>query len=154
MAQKWLANKYENVKKLLKKKINMNCIWAGLTTDVWSSYTGQSYINVTCHFIEESWRRHDVFLSLSPLFEASTAEYFTKKIRSTLKEFDLDEQQIESIIHDQGSNIKKLGKNLPFKSSTCFCIAHLMKNCIKLAFFGFKRRKISPRGHLPLSWKS
>ena len=130
LTQKLLPDKYETVKKLLKEKINLNCIWAGLTTDGWSSYTGQSYISVTCHFIEESWKRQDVFLSLSPLFKASTAEYLTERIRSTLKEYDLDEKRIVSITHDQGSNtvdsrsrfdrrrVKKV-ENLSDLSGTC-----------------------------------
>ena len=142
LAKKYLPRKFEGVKNMVKAKIKLNCVWAALTCDGWSSYTGQSYLSVTCHFIEDSWQRQNLFLSLYPLYKASTADYLSLKINDVLQEFELDSNRISSITHDQGSNIKKAASDLPYKS--CICFAHLMQNCIKEAFSGSKRRKISP----------
>jgi len=142
----YLPRKYAEVKNVLIQKIKINSIWVTLTSDAWTSYSGQCYLSVTCHYLTEEWKREDFFLRLFPLTESHTAKYLNEIITNVLIDFNISPGKMLSLTHDQGSNIKKAAANLPFKSVLCF--AHVMQNCIKEAFSGSKRRKIIPNSKI------
>jgi hypothetical protein len=106
-SKNYIPKKYAAVKNIIKDKIKFLGYWCSLTTDGWTSYTGQTYLSLTCHKLSESWERENYFLSLHPLTEAHTSEYLNKVITNTLIDFEIDTEKIISITHDQGSNIKK-----------------------------------------------
>ena len=100
-AKNYIPKKYAAVKNIIKDKIKFLGYWCSLTTDGWTSYTGQTYLSLTCHKLSESQERENYFLSLHP------SEYLNKVITNTLIDFEIDTEKITSITHDQGSNTEK-----------------------------------------------
>ena len=142
----FFPKKYNKLKELLKYKIKIKGIWLALTCDGWTSTSKDSYLSLTCHFFSSEWEREDILLALHPLTASHTAEYLLTVINEILKEWEINMEKVISITHDQGAYINKASITIPFKSSLCY--AHLMQNCLKEAFQGSKRRKITQNQEL------
>ena len=72
------------IKKELKKHINI-----GLTTDVWTSMTQQSYITVTAHVINEQCELKSYVLSTSEITKRHTSVNLMDHIHKVLQDYDI-----------------------------------------------------------------
>lgn len=92
------------LKELMAKQENL-C----LTTDVWSS-RAQSYLGVTVHFINSSFRRESYVLAFKELKFRQTYKELAKNLDEVFKDFDLDTSKITNIVTDGGSAFCKMFK--------------------------------------------
>ena len=87
-----------------------------LTSDGWTSITGDPYLSLTAHYITNGWMLKTKCLAAMYAPESYTADYLANFIRERLKEYQLRTGNVVSITTDSAANmiamVRKLGKNL------------------------------------------
>lgn len=69
---------FEERKKLLKTQLSSTkCV--ALTTDCWTALTTESYIKITCHYIDDDWKVNSAVLPTQSMPRRHTAENLTAK---------------------------------------------------------------------------
>lgn len=103
-----LDSKFNEVKAELKERLSQQehlCI----TADVWSS-RAQSYLGVTCHFINASYERESYLLAFKQLKEKQTYDILAKALNNIFADFGIKTSQITNIVTDGGSAFCKMFK--------------------------------------------
>lgn len=98
----------EKVKKELKERLAKQkhiC----LTADSWSS-RAQSYLGVTCHFINERFERESYLLAFKQMKQRQTYDVLAKAMHEILIDYEIAISQITNIVTDGGSNFCKMFK--------------------------------------------
>jgi hypothetical protein len=75
------------------------------TTDCWTSRTTDSYMAVTCHFIDEDWKMSSVLLGCPQLEERHTAENLSAELLCIFNNFEIVDR-IHVIVTDSAANMK------------------------------------------------
>jgi len=94
-----------------KEKVALSTILAStsnftITTDAWTSQmTNDSYITVTCHYIDEEWRTRSVILATRATEERHPADNMRNFIRGVLEEYGANREDIVYVT-DNASNMK------------------------------------------------
>lgn len=57
-----------------------------LTTDIWTSLAVESYVTVTCHYIDEEWEMKSTVLQTHSMPERDTAENLAEVLRTAAEE--------------------------------------------------------------------
>lgn len=94
-----------------------------LTTDMWTSITGDSYITVTSHFIHE-WKLCTAALSTVKMEERHTGVNIASAINSILEDYNI-KNNIVCIVTDNASTMTNAAANLKIKHLNCF--AHTLQ---------------------------
>ena len=71
--------KYDVVRQEVKDELN-HASAVCLTTDIWTSRISQSYMTVTCHFIDSSWQLKSYVLETFHLSVSHTAENIASEL--------------------------------------------------------------------------
>lgn len=121
---------YNRVKTDLKKKLECfeNVV---LTTDTWTSRSTTSYITVTAHAIEESWKPFSCTLTTEEMSEHHTAENIKERLINIMQEWSITDK-VFAIVHDNAQNITKailLNRDIFGDSVPCF--AHSLQLCVQ-----------------------
>ncbi|KAE9525614.1 hypothetical protein AGLY_014141 [Aphis glycines] len=90
----------ENLKKVFKDIPNV-C----LTVDFWTSVANNSYLGVTCHFLD-NWKSRNRILETFEVPESHTSEYITNNIKSVIKNLQI-ENKVCAIVSDNAANMVK-----------------------------------------------
>ena len=88
----------------LKEKIALEAQSLSLTSDIWTSQANDAYITVSCHFISPEWKMNCYVLSTRGFPERHTGINISEAITEILTDFHISDEQVEAIVHDQGSN--------------------------------------------------
>lgn len=98
--------------------------YIALTTDCWTSRATESYITVSCHYIDKDWRQRSYNITTENMEDRHTAENLQKKIEEIISEWNIGDKCI-AIVHDNAHNIVAATKNLPYQSIRCY--AHTLQ---------------------------
>lgn len=88
-----------------------------ITTDLWTSRSGDAFIAFTLQFINEDFQMRHITVDCQPFPGKHDAAAICEKVDDAVTELDLDNNEIEKyIVSDNGANIvKALGK--PFEKT-------------------------------------
>src|ERR1700722_7413377 len=97
---------YKTVVELMKSYIEETCIYASITTDLWTSRAKTGYIGITCHWLTQEMKLCDVLVCVEQISYPYTGKHIRNTIQSKLKVLGL-EKKINIAITDNGSNMVK-----------------------------------------------
>lgn len=121
-------NRYEECSNALKLSLQQ-ATSVSITTDGWTSNTTESYITVTCHYIDNEWNLKSSVLQTRAYEDRHTGENLAALLKSVVEEWGL-EGKILACVHDNASNIVSANspQMVPWKSAPCF--AHTLQLAI------------------------
>jgi len=102
---------YNFVLPMLIEKIKVEAKSVSITTDMWTSRSGQGYIGVTCSYIDEKFNLNEVTLTVNHVRYPHTAQHITDSLEEILDEWNLREK-VFTITTDNAANMKKAIKNM------------------------------------------
>lgn len=92
-----------------------------LTTDAWTSCANDSYLALTAHFIDSSFKIKSVLLEVCSLNDHHTSANLAAEIKRIITEWDIRENKILLAIADNAANIKKtVQEHLKLRYLGCF----------------------------------
>ena len=99
-----------------------------LTTDIWTSRISQSYITVTCHFIDNSWQLKSYVLETFHLSVSHTAENIASELIRIANEWRISEKVV-ALVTDNTSNAVAAARLTGWKHIPCY--AHTLNLIVK-----------------------
>ncbi|CAI5686607.1 unnamed protein product [Oreochromis niloticus] len=100
-----MERKYETSVEKLRNELKKATSKISLTTDAWTSLVTESYLGVTCHFINDNWDLLSFNLATLPVEECHTAENFASWVEKVAEKFHISLHNVLAIVHDNASNI-------------------------------------------------
>ncbi|XP_053183665.1 E3 SUMO-protein ligase ZBED1-like [Scomber japonicus] len=95
-----------------------------VTCDGWTSCTTESFITVTCHFIDHEWEMHNYVLQTRVLAETHSGVNLGHVLRAACEEWGLSDKA-PALITDNASNMKRAGEEAGM-SPHIMCFAHTL----------------------------
>nr|XP_014351682.1 PREDICTED: zinc finger BED domain-containing protein 4-like [Latimeria chalumnae] len=122
---------YEDCVKSLWEKLE-HAITVAFTTDCWTALTTESYMTVTCHYIE-NWELQSAVLQTESMAEQHTAENLAKKLNTIVEKWGLA-GCVLACVHDNASNIvlANTPRYVTWESVNCF--SHTLQLAINDGF--------------------
>ena len=126
-----LEARYKNKKTELKTQLSAANV--ALTTDCWTALTTESYITMTCHYIENDWQLKSAVLLTESLSERHTADNLADKLNQAVESWGLTGRVI-ACVHDNARNIVSANNpaHVSWKSVSCF--AHTLNLAVNDGF--------------------
>ena len=109
--KKVIADTYNSTMPALIKKIRVESKSVSLTTDMWTSRSGQGYIGITCSYIDSKFTLHEITLTVNYVRYPHTAEHITESLEEILEDWKLREK-VFVITTDNAANMKKAVSNM------------------------------------------
>ena len=103
VSKKLIPSITDNLKSILILELK-GCQFITITCDSWSSLSKNSYLGVTCHFIDKNMILVDRNLDLRFMSELKTAEYLFNTLNEILSEWSIS-NKIFALVTDSGANI-------------------------------------------------
>lgn len=130
-----LEKKYEDAKLTLMKQIADSKSRISITTDCWSSLNAESFITITGHFIDSSWKLQSVVLGTRYLEDAHTGVNLARIMDEILGEFTTA-QNTFICVHDNAANMNvAISESAFFEKDNHFgCSAHTLQLAINGGF--------------------
>ncbi|XP_077086297.1 E3 SUMO-protein ligase ZBED1-like [Siphateles boraxobius] len=138
--------RFEERKKSLKSQLeSTKCV--ALTTDCWTALTTESYITITCHYIDEDWQVNSAVLLTQSMPSRHTAENLAAKLIDAVETWGLN-GKVSACVHDNARNIVAANspKRVNWESVPCF--AHTLQLAVNDGFNVFVHRVIVAAGRL------
>ncbi|XP_014437169.1 calcyclin-binding protein isoform X2 [Pelodiscus sinensis] len=122
---------YEACVKSLRQKLD-KAVQVAFTTDCWTALTTESYMTITCHYIE-NWELRSSVLQTESLAERHTAENLAAKLNTAVDRWGLA-GRVLACVHDNASNIvlANTPRYVAWESISCF--AHTLQLAISDGF--------------------
>ena len=124
---RWLPNKYEEVKQLVKHQLTL-ASHVSLTTDIWTSRTAQSYMTITSHFIDDLWEMRSLVLETFHFSNDHTAVHIAAELKGVAEKWELSEKVVV-LVTDNAANIVAATRIIAWKHVPCF--AHTLNLIVK-----------------------
>jgi len=109
--KKVIADTYNSTMPALIEKIRVESKSVSLTTDMWTSRSGQGYIGITCSYIDSKFTLHEITLTVNYVRYPHTAEHSTESVEEILEDWKLREK-VFVITTDNAANMKKAVSNM------------------------------------------
>jgi len=109
--KKVIADTYNSTMPALIEKIRVESKSVSLTTDMWTSRSGQGYIGITCSYIDSKFTLHEITLTVNYVHYPHTAEHITESLEEILEDWKLREK-VFVITTDNAANMKKAVSNM------------------------------------------
>ena len=118
----------------VKEEINSKFTSLALTADIWSSKKQDSYIDITCHFIDENFKNINYLLDKQYFPERHTSDNIIAKIDLVLETYNIliGEKRLIKVT-DNGSNFVKALKLVADAVPSLPCFAHTLQLTIREA---------------------
>lgn len=101
-----LAAKYDYFVEIIKTKLG-NVKNFTITTDIWSSsYTTQSYLGVTAHYLDD-FNFESFVIGTIPLSESHTANTISRHLNECLENWGINKTKIVVFVTDNAANMVK-----------------------------------------------
>ena len=120
------------VEMMAKLKDYMKDSWmVAFTTDIWTdATTRESFISVTCHWINKFWQRRDFVLNCSHFPAKHTACNIAEKLQESFQQWDIATNEIgldkkSIVVRDGASNMRAGCDEVPVDS--VHCLIHLLQ---------------------------
>ncbi|KAH7680358.1 zinc finger protein, partial [Aphelenchoides avenae] len=95
-----------------------DCPHLSFTCDIWSG-THASFISLTAHGITKKWERIKAVLAVREFGGRHTSERVREMINGLLKEWDVGQDQVHCVLHDQASNMIGAFEETPIEDADC-----------------------------------
>jgi len=109
--KKVIADTHNSTMPALIEKIRVESKSVSLTTDMWTSRSGQGYIGITCSYIDSKFTLHEITLTVNYVRYPHTAEHITESLEEILEDWKLREK-VFVITTDNAANMKKAVSNM------------------------------------------
>lgn len=131
-----VEQRYENLATATKEKLEKT-EHVAITTDAWTALTTESYMTITCHYIDD-WKLQSAVLQTRCLEERHTAQNIADHLTTSTNAWGLQNKVI-ACVHDNASNVVSANATLlEWESVPCF--AHTLQLAIN---DGFKAASMS-----------
>ena len=125
-----IPTKYHTLKAFVKSELD-TCTSIALTTDFWTSLSNDSYITVTCHFIDNEWKLQERLLLTRAVTGSHNADHVADLLRECATEWGLHDKE-PIIITDNARNMTNAAVQLGWDHVGCF--AHTLNLSVCRAF--------------------
>ncbi|XP_039302735.1 E3 SUMO-protein ligase ZBED1-like [Solenopsis invicta] len=126
---KKLESRYDVMKQGFVKELqDADCYC--LTCDNWTDCSNKSYLGVTIHYLQKSFKMKSGCLGCFPLHERHTAEYLKQSLQQLLEEFNITTEKLTAIVSDGEAAIKKACTEIVGKDKHIVCIAHVVAHVV------------------------
>ncbi|KAL0217580.1 hypothetical protein RCL1_008161 [Eukaryota sp. TZLM3-RCL] len=125
--RKWIVEENLQLKQIVIEKLKCLPVKVSLTVDGWTARSGNSFIAVTAHWIED-WKPQQILLCIRQMKSSHTALNSAHLIREVIKEFGL-ENRVIGITGDNARNMNnalKLLKQSGHVKVVRGCAAHIL----------------------------
>lgn len=137
LKNKLLSQMYIKTSEELRKKLE-GIKYVSITTDIWTSSSNESYICVSCHFIDLNFTIGRAILATTQMDESHTGENIAKVIKEICVKWGIFDK-ISCIVTDNAANMLKACEVLQKRHMPCF--AHTMNLAVQE---NFKKTNIQP----------
>ena len=126
-----VGRKYTIAKEKLKRIFAENTTKFFLTTNIWTSFANDAYISLTVHFIDDCWKMRSYTMATYSFPEQHAGDNM-EKLKEIVSEYEIDNNSIFAIVHDQGSNFQWAGWILEDHKQwiSVNCTAHCLHLCV------------------------
>lgn len=114
-----LPDTYKATKTKVIQKLEICDTMVSLTMDIWTSLSNHSYLGITVHFIDSTFRADSAILATREMKGSTSAIEIQSQVKNVKEEFKI-EQKIRCIVTDGGSNVKLACDLLNVKNIRCF----------------------------------
>lgn len=140
LANKIIPEMYFEISKSIKEEMK-GVQYVALTTDMWTSISGNDYMALTCHYFSPNCKQfleiQHKCLEVVPFPEVShTAQNLMKFLTGKIEEWSLTDKVV-AIVRDNGPDIKAALNISTFNDVSC--TAHTLQLVIKDGFLGNAR---------------
>ncbi|XP_022910339.2 E3 SUMO-protein ligase ZBED1-like [Onthophagus taurus] len=90
-----------------------------ITTDCWTSRATESYISLTCHYINQNWVQVSRNITTESMEDRHTALNLQNKINNIINEWEINDKCV-AIVHDNAANIVSATKEMSVDAITCY----------------------------------
>lgn len=118
-----------------------------ITTDSWTALTTESYVTVTCHWIDQDWQMKSAVLMTKSMPGRHTADNLSALLRETVDHWGLT-GKVVACVHDNASNIVAANNAERVDWMSVSCFAHTLQLAINDAFKMFVYRVVCAAGKL------
>lgn len=118
-----------------------------ITTDCWTALTTESYITVTCRYIDEDWHLKSAVLLTEAIPVRHTAENLAEKLNHAVQAWGLT-GRVTACIHDNAKNIVAANSHAHADWHSVPCFAHTLQLAINDGFAIYLHRIIAAAGKL------
>ncbi|XP_048054650.1 E3 SUMO-protein ligase ZBED1-like [Megalobrama amblycephala] len=137
---------FDERKKTLKSQLE-STKFVSLTTDCWTALTTESYITITCHYIDEDWQIHSAVLLTQSMPSRHTAENLSAKLIDAVETWGLN-GKVSACVHDNARSIVAANSPERVNWDSVPCFAHTLQLAVNDGFNVFVHRVIVAAGRL------
>lgn len=141
-----LEDRYEKKKEELKMALS-SVEKIALTTDCWTALTSESYITITCHYIDPEWQMKCAVLLTESLSDKHTSDRLAEKLNEAVASWDIAGRVI-ACVHDNAINIVAANDQTRVSWDSVPCFAHTLQLAINDGFNIYLNRVIASAGRL------
>ncbi|XP_030764036.1 zinc finger BED domain-containing protein 4-like isoform X2 [Sitophilus oryzae] len=136
LSGKLLETTYQEVHQKLKNDLT-EIKYVAITSDSWTSSVSESYLTVTCHYINSAFELKSIILSTKPLANGMnhTSENIAESLESIFREWNI-ENKIVCIVTDNAANMIKTCELLKIRHLPCY--AHSLNLVVQENFNDLK----------------
>ena len=114
-------------------KESENTAQYSLTTDIWTTFANDAYISLTVHLIDKCWELRSYTLATYLFPEQHTGDNIVDKLKEVVCEYEINDNNIFAIVHDQGSTFQRAGHLLE-EWNSLNCAVHCIQLCVNEGF--------------------
>ncbi|XP_060761951.1 E3 SUMO-protein ligase ZBED1-like isoform X2 [Neoarius graeffei] len=126
-----LEARYKKKKSELKTMLTTATV--ALTTDCWTALTTESYITVTCHYIDENWQLKSAVLIMTNMSDRHTADNLADKLNDVVETWGLS-GRVTACVHDNARNIVQANNPTRVSWKSVACFAHTLNLAVNDGF--------------------
>ncbi|XP_061890314.1 E3 SUMO-protein ligase ZBED1-like isoform X1 [Entelurus aequoreus] len=141
--------RYKRKKAELKARLANTHV--AITTDCWTSNTTESYITVTCHYMED-WLMRSAVLATESMPMSHTADNLAERLNEIVHAWGLTGRVI-ACVHDNASNIVLANSQPRVDWASVPCYTHTLQLAINDGFAGTLHQVIAAAGRLVKHFK-
>jgi hypothetical protein len=84
--------KVDELKELIQKELKEALSKCCLTLDGWMSPAVESFLGITCHYVDNEFRFRSFSLDLKLLVEAHSSDFIHSQLIDVLKDWDIEDK--------------------------------------------------------------
>lgn len=118
LSTKLIPTMYESLKEAIRAKI-ISAERVAITCDTWTSVSTQSYLTVTCHYIDAEWCLVSHVLETTEVLTSHTAANLADMLSRTIEEWGLS-SKTPAVVTDNAANMVRAVEILQLMHVGCF----------------------------------